>query len=141
MTKEVLVKIKGKQSYPEGEAVESVTEVDGEYYFRNGAHYILFEETEAGFTQSTRSMLKVRSQQVELTKKGLIQSHMLFEEGSQQENRYHTPFGVVPMEVRTKHIRMLEEENSMLVQINYALYTDGALMADCDIRVQIKSKV
>ena len=140
MTKEVTVKIKGKQCYPEGENLETVTEVDGEYYLRNGAHYVMFEETEAGFTQSTRSMLKVRDRQVELTKKGLIQSNMIFEEDKQYATEYRTPFGMVPMEVKTRNIRLLEEENTLLVQISYELHANEALMADCDIQIQVKSK-
>ena len=140
MTKEVTIKIKGKQHYPEEETVETVTEVDGEYYLRNGAHYVMFEETEAGFTQSTRSMLKVRGSQVELTKKGLIQSNMIFEEGKQCATEYRTPFGMVPMEVKTNHIYLNEEENALTVQISYELHANEALMAECNIQIQVKSK-
>ncbi len=140
MTKEVTIKIKGKQSYPQGENVETMTEVAGEYYLRNGVHYVMFEETEAGFTQSTRSMLKVRGKQVELMKKGLIQSNMLFEEGKLHTTEYRTPFGVVPMGVQTKHIRILEEKNALMVQIDYELHANESLMADCAIRIQVKSK-
>ena len=95
---------------------------------------------EAGFTQSTRSMLKVREKQVELTKKGLIQSNMIFEEGKVYATEYRTPFGMVPMGVKTKHIRILEEENMLMVQISYELQANEELMADCDIRIQVKSK-
>ena len=140
MTKEVSVKIKGKQSYPEGETLETVTEAAGEYYLRNGAHYIMFEETEAGFTRSTRSMLKVRGGHVELTKKGLVQSNMVFEKGMLHTSEYRTPFGVVPMGVKTKQVFVLEEESTLTVQIAYELQTDGELMADCNIHIQINSK-
>lgn len=141
MTKEVIIKIKGKQRYPEGEVAETVTEVNGEYFLRNGARYVIFEETEAGFTQSTKSMLKLRDKQVELTKKGLIQSNMIFEEGKQYATEYRTPFGMVPMELKTGHIRMLEEENTLVVQIGYELYANEALMAECEIQIEVKSRI
>lgn len=140
MKKEITIKIKGKQNYPEGEAVETVTETTGEYYLRNGAHYIMFEETEAGFTQSTKSMLKVRGGQVELTKKGLVQSNLFFEEGKLHNTEYRTPFGVVPMGVKTKQLALLEEENALVIRIAYELQANQELMADCDICIQINSK-
>lgn len=120
--------------------METMTHVEGEYYMRNGVHYIMFEETEAGFTQSTRSMLKVRGKQVELIKKGLVQSNMVFEEGRLHNTEYRTPFGMVPMGVQTEHIRILEEKNALMVQIDYELHANESLMADCDIRIQVKSK-
>ncbi len=141
MTKEVIVKIKGKQCYPEGETAETVTEVAGEYFLRNGIRYVIFEETEVGFTQSTKSMLKVRDNQVELTKKGLIQSNMVFEEGKQYATEYRTPFGMVPMEVKTEHIRIREEEDSFQVQISYELHSNEALLAECDIQIEVKSRI
>ncbi|MBQ9141137.1 MAG: DUF1934 domain-containing protein [Lachnospiraceae bacterium] len=140
MTKEVSIKIKGKQSYPEGEVVETVTESVGDYYLRNGAHYIMFEEKEAGFTQSTKSMLKVRGGLVELTKKGLVQSNMVFEEGRLHTSEYRTPFGVVPMGVKTKQVRIQEGEHTLKVQIVYELLANEERMADCDICIQVKSK-
>lgn len=140
MTKDVIVKIKGKQVYPEGETVETMTEAAGEYYLRNGAHYIMFEEKEAGFTQSTKSMLKVRGEHVELKKKGLVQSNMVFEEGKLHASEYKTPFGVVPMEVKTKRIHILEEENALTVQLVYQLMANEEPMADCDIEIQIKNR-
>lgn len=140
MTKEIVIKIKGKQRYPEGEAVETVTEAAGEYYLRNGAHYILFEETEAGFTQSTKSVLKVRGGQVELTKKGLVQSYMLFEEGKLHNSEYRIPFGVVPMGIKTGQVQIAEQENAMTIQIAYELLANEEHMAACDIYIQVKSK-
>lgn len=76
MTKEVIIIIKGVQKYAGEEIVETVTEAEAEYYLRNGSHYVMFEEETEGFTAITKSMLKFRGEQVELTKKGLIQSHI-----------------------------------------------------------------
>lgn len=141
MTKEVTIKIKGKQHYPEGENLETVTESIGEYYLRNDSHYVMYEEKEAGFTESSKCMLKIRNNTVELTKKGLIQSRMVFEEGRLHMTEYRTPFGMVMLGVQTKHVRVLEEDNALAVQIEYGLEADEAHMADCNIQISIRSKV
>lgn len=140
MTKEVWIKIKGVQQYSEGEKLETVTEVPAEYYLRNGIHYVMYEEREEGFTKSSKCMLKIREQSVELTKKGLIQSYMVFEEGKLHMTEYRTPFGMVVLGVNTKHICMWEEEGSLTLQIAYALEAEGAPMAECDIHITVKAQ-
>ena len=140
MTKDITIKIKGKQTYPGGECVETVTETAGEYYMRNGSHYVMYEEQEAGFTQSSKCMLKVYTQGVELTKKGLLQSKMVFEEGKQHMTEYRTPFGVFMLEVQTGRVSVLEEENSLTVRLEYSLGNNEEPMADCDITITVTSK-
>ena len=139
MTKEVSIKIKGVQQYPEGEKLETVTEVPAEYYLRNDTQFVIYEESEAGFTENSKCMLKIREDSVELTKKGLIQSHMVFQKGKLHMTEYRTPFGMVLLGVNTKHIRIQKEENSLTIQIAYALEADGAPMAECDIHMIVKN--
>ena len=52
MTREVLVKVQGLQSAPgeESEAIEVIA--PGEYYFRNGKHYFLYDEVMEGDRKS-----------------------------------------------------------------------------------------
>ncbi len=140
MTKDIIIKIKGKQTYPDGECVETVTEASGEYYLRNGSHYVMYEEQEAGFTQSSKCMLKIHEQGVELTKKGLVQSKMVFEEGKLHMTEYRTPFGVIMMGVQTRQVSMLEEENTLVARMEYALEANEEHMADCQITITIKGK-
>ena len=41
----------------------------GDYYFRNGKHFFMYEEVMEGQKESTRNMIKVRDNYMELTKK------------------------------------------------------------------------
>lgn len=141
MTKDVTVKIRGIQQYPEGEKAETVTEEPAEYFLRNDTHYVMYEELSEGFTESSKCMLKLKGSCVELTKKGLVQSHMVFEEGKFHMTDYKTPFGMVVLGVRTKRVTVLEKENLLTIQIVYALETNEEHMADCSIHIQVKSKV
>lgn len=140
MKKEVSIKIKGLQKYPEGERVETVTETAGEYFFRNGSHFVKFEEEVEGFTEVSKCLLKVKEDYVEMTKKGLVDSHMIFEKDKCHRIRYKTPFGMIMMGMETHHIHMMEEENALAIQIEYELNAEEEHMADCNIRIMVKSK-
>ena len=140
MNKDVTIKIKGVQKYSEEERVETVTEAAAEYYFRNGGHFVKFEEEAEGFTETSKCLLKVRDDLIEMTKKGLVDSHMIFEEGKLHTTNYKTPFGVTMMGVQTKHVHIFEEENALAIQIEYALEAQEEHMADCSIRIMIKSR-
>lgn len=141
MKKEVVIKIKGLQKYPEGERVETITEATGEYYFRNGSHYVKFEEEVEGFTEVSKCLLKAKEGYVEMTKKGLVDSHMIFEKEKCHRTQYKTPFGVIMMGMNTRHVHMMEEENALAIQVEYGLEAEEEHMADCNIRIMVKSKL
>ena len=61
MTKDVLVKISGLQFAEDQDngPVEIIT--TGNYYKKNGKHYILYDEVQEGFDGVTKSVIKVRN--------------------------------------------------------------------------------
>ena len=79
MTKDVLLSIKGLQ-IGENEQNDTIEVISpGDYYFRNGKHFFMYEEVMEGQKESTRNMIKVRDNYMELTKKGAVNVHMIFE--------------------------------------------------------------
>ena len=82
MDKEVLIHVKGLQMMnPEekGESIELV--VPGQYYFRNGSHYLRYEEVLEDFSEPTVNYIKFSSTEMEVRKKGVVNVHMVFEQG------------------------------------------------------------
>lgn len=140
MTRQVRLTIKGIQKYPEELPLETVTKTEAEYFFRGNGHYILFEETQEGFTQSIKSMLKIKENSVELTKKGLLQSRMVFERGLTYAVDYRTPFGSLPMELETKELYVNRTKELITVAIKYALKSREQMLADCSIQITIREK-
>ena len=68
MTKEVLVSIRGLQ-FVDNEVGETASDEEieqieticpGEYYYRNDAHYIRYEEVMEDFPESVRNMIKLK---------------------------------------------------------------------------------
>ena len=140
MTKDVVLIMDATQYYPGEEPQNSITKVPAEYYLRNGSHYVMFEESQNGFTEKVKGMLKIKNGSVELSKKGLIQSHMLFEKDLRYTTEYKTPFGGFMMEVCTRQLKISEYEDEISLEIKYSLESEGRSVADCLMKISITEK-
>ena len=71
MTKEVLISVQGLQIVDnEVEEAASDEELDrieticpGEYYYRNDAHFLLYEEIVEGFPEPVKNMIKLKNKE------------------------------------------------------------------------------
>ena len=140
MTKEVLVTISGLQFSPETEngPVEIIT--TGNYYKKNGKHYILYDEVQEGFDGVTKSVIKVNDDFLDVTKKGVTNVHMMFEKKRKNVTYYYTPYGSLLIGIDAKSVDVQETENDIDVKVNYELEVNYEHMADCCITMNIKSK-
>ncbi|ROR25751.1 uncharacterized beta-barrel protein YwiB (DUF1934 family) [Mobilisporobacter senegalensis] len=139
MTKDVLVSISGLQfEIDEDEAVEVITA--GEYFNRNGKHFVLFEELSEEDRGVTKNTIKISDKQVDIMKKGVNNVHMVFEENKQNMTYYNTPFGDLMIQINTTSLSVKEEENEMLVQIKYDLNVNYSYVSECLIQIKVKSK-
>lgn len=128
------------QYYPGEEPQNSLTRVPAEYYLRNGSHYVMFEEIQDGFTEKVKGMLKIKKSSVELSKRGLVQSHMVFENDLRYTTEYKTPFGSFMMEVCTGQLKIAEGEDEISLEIKYSLESEGRSVADCLMKITITKK-
>ena len=139
MTKEVLVKISGLQSMEEdSDQVEVIT--IGDYFLKNGKHYVIYDETVDGFEVNIRNTVKISENMMEIRKQGIAMAHMVFEKDKKTLTRYATPVGEMIIEVTTNEIEMKEEEHSLRVRVNYALDINYEHVSDCKIIMDICSK-
>ncbi len=140
MTKEVLICIRGMQSldHQKKDTVETVSE--GTYYYRNGHHYILFEETVDGEIEPIRNRIKIGKGFFEVTKSGLSNVHMYFKEQEKTLSNYETPYGVMMIDFDTKEIKVKEEAKKIEVQVSYGLELDEEHLADCKLNISISTR-
>ena len=66
---------------------------------------------------------------------------MVFSEGKKTMTDYETPFGNILIALDTKKINMEESNHSMKIHIAYGLEANYQFIADCNIIVEIKSRV
>lgn len=140
MTKEVLLSIAGLQFLDAelSEPVEVVTA--GDYYSRNGKHYVLYDEPVEGMEGRIQNTIKIGSEALEVTKKGLTNVHMVFEKNKKNLTCYRTPFGELMVGIETDDVKVSESEENIDVEVRYALEVNYEHLADCTLQMNIKSK-
>lgn len=138
MTKDVWVSICGLQFMDETGQEPVEMSVSGEYYERNGKHYILYDEVMDGFDGITKNRVKITEDCVEITKRGISNVHMVFRKGVRNRSFYQTPYGPLSLFIDTHMIEISEEENQIDVRMKYTLDVDEAHLADCSLTMKIR---
>ena len=144
MTKEVLVTVKGLRI---GEKQDDSMEImcNGTYYFKNGKHYIKYEEIMEESMSSISNTLKICDEadrlRVEVKKKGAIDTTLIFEEGQNHISCYETEYGSFMLGFHASHIWVEYEENEINIHIDYALEMNYEHLSDNKIDISIVSKM
>lgn len=145
MTKDVLVSISGlhadvmQELEEENEAIEVVNPAN--YYFRNGKHYIVYDEPVEGMSGTIKNKLKITDDNtVEIMKSGISNAHMIFEKNKKNQTYYSTPYGQMLVGVNTKDMKVDVKENRIDIQIDYELHVNHEAVADSTIKMNIISK-
>lgn len=139
MTKDVLVKISGLHAMEQdNDQIEVITA--GDYFLKNGKHYVVYEEAVEGFEENVRNTVKISDNKMEIRKQGAAMAQMIFEKDKKNLTRYVTPLGEMLVEITTNQIDMEEEEDSLKVCVNYALDINYQHVSDCKILLNISSR-
>lgn len=140
MTKDVLISIAGLQFElnSEEEKIEVITA--GDYYQKNGKHYVLYDEVMEGFEGTTKNIIKISEDTLDITKKGINNVHMIFEKNRKNVTYYNTPFGSILVGIAAKNVDVKETNENIDVIVNYGLEVNYEHLADCTITMNIKSK-
>lgn len=140
-TGDVIIRVKGIQAMGEEDTPEPVEVVTvGKHYFRNGSHYLRYDELMEGFQEPSVNYIKLSPDSVEVRKKGLTNVHMVFEHKKKNITFYTTPFGQLELGISTTDIQMQEEEDRIHADVEYALEINNEHAADCWISIEVEDK-
>ena len=138
MTKDVLITIRGVHTLDhEDNDVEMI--IRGDYYQKNGKHYILYEEILEGAEERVKNVIKISPSSMDIIKKGVTNSRMLFEKNKKTLSCYSTPVGNLVIGIQANHFYVEEQENSIKVNVDYSLDINYEHMSDCRICVDVQS--
>lgn len=136
MTKEVIIKISGLQYMDDAdEPIELITK--GEYYNRNGKHYLKYDEIVEGVEGVSKCTVKFKEDSFEILKKGSTNVHMVFECGKKNVTYYGTPFGTILLGLDTRGIELKEREEEIVVEVDYGMDVNYEFLSECHIRMNI----
>lgn len=140
MTKDIILTISGLHD-TDGEVdapIETMT--PGQYFLKNGKHYVVFEEVLEGLEGSIKSTIKFTENQVELIRNGAASTRMLFQPGHENSVIYQTPMGPLSISLYTEEIDTEIEEERMKLRIEYSLKTEGVVVSESTINIEICPK-
>ena len=107
MDKEVLITLKGLQiNEPVDTGVVEIVAL-GEYYEKNDKKYIIYEEVVEGMEGKIKNIIKLSPTCMEVTKKGLTNTHMVFEENKKNLREIKDQMEIVRRKVN--HMRQMRE--------------------------------
>ena len=144
MTKDVLINISGLQvdvneMENNDEPIETIS--TGNYFFKNGKHYLLFEEVSEGVPGVTKTQIKIKGEDsLEVLKRGVSNAHMIFDKKRKNRSYYETPYGQLNLGIFTRNIKIDEKEDNINIKVEYALDVNYEPLAECTIRINVKPK-
>jgi uncharacterized beta-barrel protein YwiB (DUF1934 family) len=137
MKKEVLITIEGLQLGTEEEAI--TVQAQGQYHLRNGKHFIYYDEMDDEAKTVTKCSLKISRNHIELTKKGVGTSRMMFDPSELTDAVYQTPFGSLYFDIQTMSLQIVEAEENIQIALVYSLFNKDIPISDHKLIVRINS--
>ncbi len=140
MTKEVELTISGLQWGEDMEQDNIETVVEAEYFKKNDSHYVFYEEVMEGFTQTSKNRIKFKGNLLELTRQGLMNTHMIFEEKKTHVTDYVTPYGNFLLGINTGKIQVEENEDCIQVVVEYKIEIGEEPISTNKINIVIRQR-
>ena len=140
MKRNVVLSIRGKQTYAgqEPEVIELVTE--GTMEFRNGGWDISYEESALTGLEGVTTTFRVEPSKVLLTRTGKLRSQMVFEEGVPHETLYQMAFGALMMTVKATFVFFDIVEDGGTIDLSYNLDIENTEAGVIDYHLDIRAK-
>ncbi len=133
----VVVTVIGMQRDASGEEnrIEFVT--TGTHSFKNGIHYILYEDSEVSGMEGTSNLLKIADAHVTLIRKGAVTQEQRFEIAKKSSSIYTTPYGKLTLTALTHKLDICYGSISGNVDIVYELSVDGRWQSENHLQISV----
>lgn len=140
MKNNVVLSIRGRQTYAdqEPEVIELVTE--GTMEFRNGGWDISYEESTLTGLEGVTTTFRVEVGKVILTRTGKLQSRMVFEEGVSHDSLYQMSFGTLLMTVKATFVFFDLVEDGGTIDLSYNIDIENTEAGIIDYHLDIRAK-
>lgn len=140
MKKDVVLAIRGRQTYEdqEPEVIELVTE--GTMELRNGGWDISYEETALTGLEGVTTTFRVEPGKVVLTRSGKLQSQMIFEQGVAHDTLYQMAFGALMMTVKATFVFFDIVEDGGTIDLSYNIDIENTQAGVIDYHLDIRAK-
>ena len=133
----VIVKIVGSQTDAEGEVSRMEMVAEGRHYYRNGKHYVLYDDTMTNAEQKTSTVLKIAADSLTLLRKGGVVQEQCFEPNKESSSVYRTPYGNMDLAMKTEKVEIVYGTISGNIDVAYAMAVNGQWQSNNELHIEI----
>ena len=140
MKKCVVLSIRGRQRYEdqEPEVIELTTE--GTMEFVNGGWDISYEETALTGLEGVTTTFRVEPDKVTLSRKGALNSQMVFQQGVPHDSLYQMPFGALLLTVNATSVFYDILPDGGVIDLSYDINIENTQAGVIDYHLDIRAK-
>ncbi len=140
MKRDVVLSIRGRQTYAdqEPEVIELVTE--GTMEFRDGGWDISYEESELTGLQGVTTTFRVEPGKVILDRAGRLNSRMVFQQGVAHDSLYQMEFGALMITVQATFVYFDLVPDGGVIDLTYNIDIENSAAGVIDYHLDIRAK-
>ena len=140
MKQAVTLSIEGRQRYQdqEPEIIELVTE--GTMEFVDGGWDISYEESALTGLEGVTTTFRVEPDKVTLTRKGALNSQMIFQKDIVHESLYQMPFGALMLSVKATSMFFDILPEGGVIDLSYNIEIENTQAGVIDYHLDIRAK-
>lgn len=126
--------------YRDGEKETVRQQAEGRLCREGEAYVLTYREGEASGLGRTRTTLRLEPGRAVLTREGELRARMVFQVGTPHASLYETPYGQLPMTVRTQRLEGELTQAGGRIFLIYTIESGGAHMGETRLRLTVKAK-
>ena len=140
MKQEVVLAIRGRQSYEDQEPDIIELTTDGTMEFRDGGWDISYEETALTGLEGVTTVFRVEPDKVILTRAGKLRSEMIFQKGVIHESLYQMDFGALMIAVCAQFLYFDITPEGGMIDLLYTIAIENSACGTVDYHLDIRAK-
>ena len=135
-----LITISGIQGVPGDtpDAIELLT--DGIYCRTENGFELRYHESELTGLQGTETSVAINSDEIIVTRRGVLNSQMVFRQGEKSSFLYDTPFGSATLGIETRKINAAMDDFGGELSIDYVLDMEHAVVTKNMLKMKVQPK-
>ena len=99
-----------------------------------------YQESQLTGMEGTTTTFEVKGPRVILTRRGTVNSQMVFEEGKQHTSLYETPFGELSVDIQTSQLRHNLTEHGGVMEIRYSIAVEHTVTGRNCFKIRVRRK-
>lgn len=140
MKQDVVLVIRGTQSYEDQDPDVIELTTDGTMEFRDGGWDISYQETELTGMAGVTTTFRVEPDKLVLSRTGRLRSQMVFQKGVPHESLYQMEFGALMITVCAKYMFFDIVPDGGMIDLVYSIDIENTAMGTVDYHLDIRAK-